>query len=49
MRLKQVQVIRFMGEVSTKLDKKSLRKIAREFTEDYLKINTKEPSWYSNG
>ena len=41
--IKTSAVIRFMGEVSTKLDKKSLRKIAREFTEDYLKINTKEP------
>lgn len=41
--IKTSAVVRFMGEVSTKMGKRELRKLAKDFTEDYLKINTKDP------
>ena len=41
--IKTSAVIRFIGQVSTKLEDKKLRKLAKRFTENYLKIKSDEP------
>lgn len=41
--IKTSAVIRFWAEVPTKLDRTSLKKIARDFTKDYLQINPDDP------